>query len=234
MKFKEAIIKLNTNKAESIARAKSDELQFDWKSGINYVFKTCLNNPELAPTNIGLKTDDAKGAIERWVIKYYNGYNSRISRHRSNVPGTIADPIINIIIQGRLTNLDDASVNLIKYAHRLSMAAENILGHLLEEYLSVELKSKGWYCAWGETVRSVDFCSKSGGLLQIKNRSNSENSSSNKIRKGTSIEKWFRVDALTGKYLWQNLNSKLRVKCSEETFRDFVKEALAYNPSFRK
>jgi len=64
--------------------------------------------------------------------------------------------------------------------------------------LADNLIAYGWHCAWGETIRSVDFCSEDGQLLQIKNRSNSENSSSSRVREGTNIIKWFRVNALTG------------------------------------
>jgi hypothetical protein len=112
------------------------------------------------------------------------------------------------------------------------MSAENILGLLLEEFLAQQLADFDWYCAWGETVRSVDFCQAQGGLLQIKNRSNSENSSSSRVRIGTDIEKWYRVDARTGNYCWEELNRKYNTdRFSEESFRRFVVEAISNNPN---
>ena len=112
------------------------------------------------------------------------------------------------------------------------MTAENILGLLLEEYLAEKLLPYGWYCCWGETMKSVDFCTQNGDLLQVKNRSNSENSSSNKIRQGTAIIKWHRINASNGAYYWDVLNE--RVGCtelSEPDFSSFVRKTINDNPA---
>jgi len=231
MKFNEALVSIGKRKAISFAQEKAHRLGLDWLSGIGCVFQACLDNENLAPTNIAIKDGAAKDVIGKWIQKYFDAFNSRISIHRSNLPSTIADPIIDVIIQGRLPHLNNTALKEIKFAHRLSMSAENILGLLLEEYLSNHLIPKGWHCAWGETIISVDFCCNDGSLLQIKNRSNSENSSSSRIRKGTLIEKWYRVDARTGTYQWETFNSKFRVRCSEDSFRAFVRDALSHNPA---
>jgi hypothetical protein len=229
MKLREALQSIEPQQAIEIAKAEATALGIQWTDGINHVFQACLDNPDLIPTNISTK-DAAEGAIKRWVQKYKAAYESRISVHRSNQPNTIADPIVDVIIQGRLTHLSKNDLIKIKFAHRLSMSAENILGLLLEEFLALHLGPKGWHCAWGETIRSVDFCSSRGKLLQIKNRSNSENSSSSRVREGTSILKWYRVDATSGSYLWEDLNARFKVSCSEDSFREFVHDALAHNP----
>lgn len=111
------------------------------------------------------------------------------------------------------------------------MSAENILGLILEEYLYVNLRQFGWHCAWGETVKSVDFIHESGRLLQIKNRSNSENSSSSAVRNGTEIEKWFRIRADTGQYMWAGLNNICgTTHLSEQEFSNFVRATISSNP----
>jgi hypothetical protein len=227
MLLSEAINSVGNKKAISIAQSHAASLGIRWLDGICYVFQACLDNPELVPNKKGGTQIEV---IQKWVNRYNEGYKTRISCRCSNLPGTIADPIIDEIIQGGLKHLDKKSLDKIKFAHRLSMSAENILGLLLEEYLSIKLKSLRWHCAWGETIRSVDFCSSSGDLLQIKNRSNSENSSSSRVREGTDICKWFRVDAMRGTYQWQELNEKVGSNCSEEEFRKFAKTTLAYNP----
>ena len=165
------------------------------------------------------------------MIKFNNGYLGRASQRVSNPPGTTADPIIDSIIGGRLTHLDDADLEDIKFAHRLGMSAENILGLILEEYLSINLSAAGWHCAWGETAKSIDFIKNNGDMLQVKNRSNSENSSSVQVRDGTDIEKWHRVDAKSGAYLWDKLNRMCNINTlSEKNFVRFVKGMLAKNP----
>jgi len=112
------------------------------------------------------------------------------------------------------------------------MSAENILGLMLEEYLSINLQKHGWHCAWGETVRSVDFVNEDGSLLQIKNRSNSENSSSSAVRDGTEIEKWYRIKADRIEYMWASLNKICGTKhLSENDFVVFAKTTIKKNPN---
>jgi hypothetical protein len=90
----------------------------------------------------------------------------------------------------------------------------------------------GWYCCWGDTIKSVDFCTPNGELLQVKNRSNSENSSSSKVRKGTQIRKWHRIDAKTGTYYWKTLNELVGcTDLSEQDFSSFVRKTLTDNPT---
>lgn len=212
--------------AKNIANNESKTL---WNSGFKHIFRVCVQYPVLSP-NLQGTTQEA--TLKKWVCKYKNASDSRISRRISNLPGTIADPIIDTIINIRFPNLTDKSLTKIMFAHRLSMSAENILGLLLEEFLAEELLRFNWHCAWGESIRSVDFCSEELELLQIKNRSNSENSSSSRVRIGTSIAKWFRVNATNGAYMWDSLNQRFGVNTfSEKAFISFVKRVLQNNPA---
>jgi len=145
-------------------------------------------------------------AREDFIKKFMKGYKNRPSIRQSNPTNTKPDPIIDHIIKARIPKFTRKDIELIRFGHRLSMAAENILGLILEEYIHSSAIKYGWSCCWGNSIPAVDFCSKEGKLLQIKNRSNTENSSSNKIRKGTQIEKWYRVNATTGTYYWEGLN----------------------------
>jgi len=160
-----------------VRREVAEDLGIEWTDGICYVFNTIANDLERIPGNVGGKDDDETLAIRKWILKYLGGKNGCASKRVSNLPGTVADPIIEEIIGARLTNLEQKDLERITYAHRLGMSAENILGLILEEYLAINLSPHGWHCAWGETVKSVDFVHEDGRLLQIKNRSNSENSS---------------------------------------------------------
>jgi hypothetical protein len=209
-----------------IANADGDGLI--WDKSVEAVFKAVANHPDLAPN---IKADSDAKLIEKWLDKYAKGYNSRISQRVSKLPSTVADPIVSTIISCRLKHLDQSDLGKISSGHRLSMSAENILGLLLEEHLSVKLAAFGWHYCWGETVRSVDFVNDDGRLLQVKNRSNSENSSSSRVRLGTVIEKWFRVDAVSGDYRWDELNKMNKTRLfSENRFGAFVIATLKKNP----
>jgi len=192
------------------------------------ILRACYKNPGLSPT---LNANTPEKLAQAWLKKYNKSYENRVSRRISKPPGTVADPIVSVIINARLTGLATEHLEQIKYAHRLSMSAENIQGLLLEEFLAEQLADYGWYCCWGESVRHVDFCNIDGSLLQIKNRSNSENSSSSRVRINQPIEKWYRVDAKTGSYRWDYFNEKYGTdRFSEENFIAFVQQILSCNP----
>lgn len=139
--------------------------------------------------------------------------------------------MIEKIIATRLPHLTDEELVKITYAHRLGMSAENILGLLLEEYLYLNLRKYRWHCAWGESLKSVDFVNEDGNLLQIKNRSNSENSSSSSVRKGTEIAKWHRIKADRVEYMWSKLNDICGTShLSEDAFVAFSVACVKDNP----
>lgn len=231
MKLREAISTLGQDQAINTAMLIAQQYNINWNDGIGDVFYVIANDLERVPGNIGGNSDNESSAIEKWIRKYEAGRASCASMRTSNLPGTIADPIIEQIIGARISRLNRNDLNLITYAHRLGMSAENILGLILEEYLSVNLRDFGWHCAWGETVKSVDFVHESGRLLQIKNRSNSENSSSSAVRNGTEIEKWFRIRANTGQYMWESLNFICETThLSEQEFSNFVRATISSNP----
>jgi len=65
------------------------------------------------------------------------------------------------------------------------------------------------------------------GLLQVKNRDNTENSSSSKIRDNTPIKKWFRTFSQRDATNWENFPDEVSSKdLNEDDFRAFVESYL--------
>lgn len=231
LKLREAIKNLGADQAMSLARQLALDVPVDWDDDACFVFAAIAHDLDRVPGNIGGGNDDEAMVIGKWLRKYQNGKEGCASKRKSNPPGTIADPIIEEIIGTRLRHLSEKDLPKITYAHRLAMSAENILGLMLEEYLAENLKSYGWHCAWGETVKSVDFVHENGGLLQIKNRSNSENSSSSAVREGTKIEKWYRIKADRVETMWDSLNKICATThLGEAKFVEFVRATIKINP----
>ena len=82
-----------------------------------------------------------------------------------------------------------------------------------------------------ELITLVIKYNKSKGLweaVQVKNRDNTENSSSSAIRHGTTIEKWFRTYSKPSKKRatntnWENFpEEEFRDQLSEEGFLQFI------------
>jgi len=159
-----------------------------------------------------------------YYIKRY--YSDREVKIVMQPVGTLPDPVVDVVLHAfKKVKLEDLERTC--QAHRLSMQAENIVGKLLERYVATMLESKGWVWCAGETVRSVDFMTNEETsdvkLLQIKNRSNSENSSSSAVRRGTENQMWFRIDSMTGQTNWASLPGNEDGTCNEEGFYEFIR-----------
>ncbi len=197
---------------------------------ISIAFKDKRNLPSLRFSEDSVVP--LKDYMVKWVSAYLGGFNNRPSVRTGNKSNTFSDPIVKIILQARLPKVKDDLANQLEGGHALMMTVENLVGDLLEEYLSEKLKVNGWCCCWGSTIDAVDFCKADGSLIQIKNSDNSENSSSSRVRAGTTIEKWFRRKSTKeNTFFWDNLNTMVkRNDLTEDDFRAFVKATVKKNP----
>jgi hypothetical protein len=195
------------------------------------IFSIILKKPHLVP-NIRGKINSFEDYIFRWNTNYDKGYNNRPSKKKQIKSSTIPDRAVKYIF-GLIVNGDESTMSAAENHHSKFMKIENLIGSLIEEYLSEKLKSSGWYCAWGESIKSVDFFSINGDLLQVKTSDNSENSSSAKVREGTQIKKWFRrFSKKDDVYNWEELNQLTGVHdLSEKDFRTFSSEIISKNPN---
>ena len=148
-------------------------------------------------------------------------------------PKTIPDELVSLVIN-EYYEIPEASLERAKNEHLFSMAAENIIGLLLEHYLASILEKRGWVWCSGASVRAVDFIKPPKNnnerwiALQVKNRDNSENSSSSAIRDGTDIKKWFRSFSKKKIFNWEKFPDEGSMSLlSESGFRSFVKAELS-------
>ncbi|MDH2998511.1 hypothetical protein A1D22_10925 [Pasteurellaceae bacterium LFhippo2] len=166
------------------------------------------------------------------INNVFNAFCSpRVSPVVLRMPTTIPDVAVSNIL-GVVEGYSKDELAYIQKVHSLSMAAENKIGELLERYLAEKLEPFGWVWCSGNFVRAIDFIkwdeNTGWRTLQIKNRSNTENSSSITVRNGTAIEKWFRTYANPSKSRVSNTNwdnfpdENLREILNEEDFLSFV------------
>ena len=114
---------------------------------------------------------------------------------------------------------------------------EMMIGKLLERYIATIGQKYGWAFT-GECIKSVDFIKKEDACwttLQVKNSDNTENSSSQSVREGTTILKWVRRNSTKGIYLWSKFPDKnLKKHLSEEGFSKFTKNHFKNNSELLK
>ena len=199
------------------------ELLWDWRLDTILAFN--LSSPEFSSfPRVGKQVFNP--TTQRTLLEYFLPYLKRYQNEQKSqlVLGAVTttpDPALEVILKS-FANLEDTSI--VSSHHRKAMAAENLLGGLLERYITARLEPYGWVWCCGNTVRAVDFLSADLSFaLQIKNRDNSENSSSSSIRHGTDIQKWFRVFSKTGKTNWQRFPAQIEPELSEEEFYGFIR-----------
>lgn len=148
-------------------------------------------------------------------------------------PDTVPDEMVSVILNTYF-GIPAAELPRVQREHSLSMGAENLVGDLLERYLASVLEPLGWIWCSGAIVKAVDFIKPpsenqpSWRLLQVKNRDNSENSSSSAIRLGTDIEKWHRTFSKRHGSNWEAFpDQSLKSQLSEIDFKSFVRNYLS-------
>lgn len=147
------------------------------------------------------------------------------------VPSTRSDVVVKIVLKNYF-KIEDKFLDKIGNEHKLCMASENMVGDLLERYIAKNVEKHSWIWCSGSVVKSIDFLCVDCDViqpLQIKNRDNSENSSSSKIREGTEISKWFRSFSRKEGDNWVNFPSNDIFRMSEEGFVTFCETYLNEN-----
>lgn len=225
--------------------AKKDYPEFSF-TDLDAIFEVAMFDMGLFPAVLA----DKKKAylyLERWVGGYVDAVRNPPHSRMAKPKSACTDPAVRIIVQANQSwGPEEATRG--ELTHNLFMSAENIQGSLLEEYIAAETREYGIVWCAGHVLQAVDFCNTSGTLLlQVKNKSNTENSSSSKIRAGTPIQKWYRLGTRrrNGRpipdYRWSNLNALINDNktrgydlppcgMSEEGYLKFLRDCAQKNP----
>lgn len=206
-------------------------------SQLKLILMIALNNRDLFP-NISMGSVSfaptkeeylVKEYLQKWVDRYYQAILNPPSKRCAKPKSSCSDPAIKLLVQISQQINDETALIEERY-HNLFMSAENIQGSLLEEYINSKISLLGWIWCAGNTLRAVDFCYYDGSyLLQIKNKNNTENSSSSNIRVGTEIKKWYRLKTRreNGKnipdFCWSKLNNIIN-SCNDSINKSIVSE----------
>lgn len=219
------------------------------KETVRNLFSLGTENIHSFP-KVGVKSDSTNPAdyIEKWLNRYIKAHKNRPSSRVANPKSSADDPSLAIMVKA-VENYTDDEINRAVKDHSLFMNAENVQGNLLEEYINTHASKEGWIWAEGETIRACDFVRNHPKYhypeyIQIKNRDNTENSSSSAIRQGTTISKWNRLTTRKKNkkpypvYNWEKLNELMRLdennQLSEEDYRLFLQRVATTNKRLLK
>lgn len=227
--FENQIMKFIDN-AKDIAYIRMTSICPELADAYSNIIQFLVNEPKAASAQRGKKSP-ILGSLD-----YINSQASAFVTSRAprgpRAPETIPDEMVSVILH-EYFDIPSEDLARAKKEHLLSMGAENLVGDLLERYLASILEPRGWIWCSGSMVKAVDFIkppAKDGEayrLLQVKNRDNSENSSSSAIRIGTTIEKWHRTFSRRIGSNWNTFpDESIRPLVSEADFKEYVSNYL--------
>lgn len=156
------------------------------KSQFLSIVRFLSTQPDLAKKLAG-KNPSAVGSrpyLERLASDFVKG--RQVSGPKP--PETVPDSMVSKILV-EYFDVPKTRVEKVTEEHLLAMASEGIVGNVLEHYIASVAEPHGWTWCSGNMVLAVDFIkapTNPGGdwkMLQIKNRSNSENSSFTRRRR---------------------------------------------------
>lgn len=180
-----------------------------------------------------------KEYIVDWCTKYYKDRNNPALKRPLKNYGEKDPALIERVAAN--TQETQNTLNNFLTGHFIYMSAENMNGSILEEYLATVLEPHCWIWCAGATFKAIDFCYLKPHkeiLLQVKNKYNTENSSSSAIRNGTEIKKWYRLQKPKSKTgfdtpipNWKELvniisasNEEFSKLLTEENYLKYIKE----------
>lgn len=203
---------------------------------------------------VSSKNENEEQLVMRWRKKY-ESFKLPSSRACSQ-KGKAIDPALASAMS-KCLNLPIEKVRNSYLIHETFEKAEMKVGDLLEEFVNSVLSGQGWIWCKGGVLRAVDFvkvfgvANKKPCFLQVKNSTNSENSSSNKIRrfltdksqKKVPVKAWYRSFANSSnekgfrKTNWTNLKKWLKrndpgvnlERLNDDEFLDFIDKTYATN-----
>lgn len=178
-----------------------------------------------------------------WAQKYFKAWETLPSHRIAKPKEAATDPALIKMVEPQAGNIYIAR-DWAAY-HNLFMSAENVGGNLLEEYIYTKVHDYGWTWCRGEVLTAVDFCSMDKErFIQIKNKSNTENSSGKGFREDHNADKWYRMEAKKKNGLvvtrWPELIQIIQEGApdgvtvpddlmTENSYLEFVRDAAARN-----
>ena len=224
----EKITAFHENSAQ-VAKAAMNLIDPSLSKKYSVLIEFLTEHPKAANT-ISRKKEDSKIVIgsDEYIKLQAHKFSDSRKPHAPKPPDTVPDEMVSFILN-KYFNVPENELKQAVKLHSLSMGAENLIGDILERYIASIVESHDWVWCSGSIVSAVDFVyRKENGwaALQIKNRDDSENSSSASVRNNTDIKKWFRTFSKKVGDNWKKFPPIADVTLSEIEFTNYVTDYL--------
>jgi hypothetical protein len=231
-KFREVVVHcampFDKELAKTVAKAlikNADEAGLD--DSFAHVAEFLYLHPEKFSIKKNPPSLETEEGLTKLAKRYYKAYRKS---DLPTAPQTVPDEMVSLVLE-KAYGYTPEQTQIIKLDHQRAMCAEGAVGKMLERYLDSKLRKGGWHWCCGSFVKAIDFVRLGDDgewdALQIKNRDNSENSSSSAIRAGTTIEIWFRTFSKTGESNWDDLPPLMNgYGLSDEDFAEYVESYI--------
>ena len=213
--------------------------QTEYIYNLTKLFSFALDHDRKLITNHNITKNETRDyQLREFITNWCNGYISEKSQPASQRPlknKGEKDPALIKRVNTAKKLESGKTLNDYLLGHQLYMSAENTNGKVLEEFLASILEKVGWIWCAGATIMAIDFIKITNDdykMLQIKNKYNTENSSSNKIRTGKPIHKWYRLkkpstkDPYRPRENWTALLEELNLDSYSEKQKEFLIDNL--------
>lgn len=118
--------------AEELAKQKMDAINPELSSKFKFLIKFLSQFPEACSKPRSKKMQNKVGQEEHIEYLARSFHESRLPR-KPTPPTTVPDEVVSIVLNISF-NIQPENLERIKEEHRFSMAAENIVGDLLERF----------------------------------------------------------------------------------------------------
>lgn len=151
----------------------------------------------LSPTALQEAPEDYLNLwLAKWIQKFLAEWKSLPSKNPAQPKGTVTDPALIKMVMASAHAGDLRTAEEWAGYHNLYMSAENVGGGLLEEYIAGKIEPYGWIWCRGKILTAIDFCNDAcTAMFQVKNKTNTENSSSKGFREAAGAQVWCRMRA---------------------------------------
>lgn len=140
--------------ADELAKDAMEKINPQLVNPFKLIIEFLIDNPALARSSKAKKAPEF--GSDKYIIEQAKKFSKGRELKKAGSMKTIPDEMVSLILN-KYFGVTEENMERANEWHRLSMAAENIIGDVLERYVASVLEKEGWAWCSGSMVKAVDF-----------------------------------------------------------------------------